>query len=75
MFLITLLSSSEFHPGSLSSPEMSHNHDAFLWGNLISDGGKSFSALSYLCSVHTFSLVMEAFGRAFVRCTIGCVLT
>lgn len=40
MFLITLLSSSQFYPGSSSSPEMSPNHDAFLWVNLISDGGK-----------------------------------
>lgn len=40
---------------------MSHNHDAFLWVNLISDGGKSFSVASHLCSVHTFSIVTEAF--------------
>lgn len=40
MFLITLLSSSQFYPESLSSPEMSHNHDVFLWLNLISDGRK-----------------------------------
>lgn len=61
MFLITLLSSSEFYPGSLSSPEMSHNHDAFLCVNLISDGRKSLSVLSYLCSVYAFGKVMEAF--------------
>lgn len=48
MFLITLLSSSQFYPESLSSLEMSRNHDAFLCLNLISDGRKSLSVPSYL---------------------------
>lgn len=38
MRLITPLSSSQFYPESLSSPEMSRNHDALFWVNLISDG-------------------------------------
>lgn len=75
MFLITLLSSSQFYPGSLSSPEMSHNHDAFLWVILISDGGKSLSVVSYLCSVYEFSKVMQAFRSVHLYfLTVGYVL-
>lgn len=54
MFLITLLSSSDLHPGSSSSPEMSHNHDAFLRVKLISDGRKSFSELFMHCTYIEF---------------------
>lgn len=61
MFLITPLSSSQFYPQSLSSPEMSHNHDAFLCLNLISDGRKSLSVLSYLFSLYTFCTIKEAY--------------
>ncbi len=54
---------------------MSHNHDAFLWVNLISDGGKSLSVLLYLCSIYTFSEVMETFLSVLLQQrTIGCVL-
>lgn len=41
MHLITPLSSSQFYPESLSSPEMSHNHDTLFCANLISDGANA----------------------------------
>lgn len=61
MFLITLLSSSQFYPGSLCSPEMSPNHDALPWVKLISGGVKSLSVVTCLHGEHEFSKVVQPF--------------
>lgn len=47
------------HPGSSSSPEMSHNHHAFLWVNLISDGMKNPERFEFFMW-YTLSMAMEA---------------
>lgn len=68
MRLITPLSSSQFYPESLYSPEMSRNHDALFWVNLISDGATPPTIPLYLCStLCTLSKVVEAFSSLLAQ--------